>query len=313
MPFIFTDHTSVIVAGGEDDAHYLEKVEVLGNRLGCDIPDLPDQTFSKPSVFQLGQNIFICGGTMYSYQHYNKRRCYKLENNTWTEYNTLISDRTFATHITTKTDEVYIFGGRDSPFDSEILRLNHTKWQKGQDIPDRLDEGCGVRISETELLLIGGYNTSNRILKYNINDGTWHNTSIHLKIGRLQHRCILFKNKVFVTGGIDMTPNAPEGYLRSTEIIEVGKNGELSIRIGPNLYIPRYNHGMGIMTIGRVPTLIAFGGLNGIKPNNAIDVWHEYEMWNSTREKWKISRNMIMSQPKSAFGFATVSTDLICP
>ena len=312
---MFTDHTSVIVAGGED-FKYLEVVEVFGNKLGCDIPDLPHQAYSQPSVFQLGQNIFVCGGTKYSESdrpHYSMRQCYKLVDKKWIEYNSLISNRTFATHITTKTDEVYIFGGTYSPYDSEILRLNDTKWQKGPDIPDGLDKGCGVRISETELLLIGGYKTSKRILKYTINDGKWHNTSIHLEIGRFSHRCILYQNKVFVTGGIDTDPDSFEPYTRSTEIIEIGKNGELSIRNGPKLYIGRNGHGMGIITVGRTPTLIAFGGWNSYNANNAIDVWLEFKIWNTTKYKWKTSRNMFMSQPKGAFGFATVSTDLICP
>ena len=93
---IFTDHTSVIAAGGQD-SYYLGNVEVIGNRLDCNIPDLPFQTYLQPSVFQLGQNIFLCGGTVSSgsnQQQNDKRRCFKLVNNEWIEYNLLISNRT---------------------------------------------------------------------------------------------------------------------------------------------------------------------------------------------------------------------------
>ena len=102
-------------------------------------------------------------------------------------------------------------------------------------------------------------------------------------------------------------------YLRSTEIIEFDENGELSIRNGPKMYIPRYGHGMGVVTIGRTPSLIAFGGWNGYHTNNEIDVWHEIEMWNTKREYWKRSLTMLTEYAKLEFGFATVSTDLVCP
>ena len=156
---MISDHTSVIVAGGVN-RDYLNDVQVFGSKTDCQIKRLPfEGLYEHPSVFQLGRDFFVCGGTIVSEivpEHEKRRTCLKLENGEWKKYNFLIRDRVFATSINTKSDEVYIFGGNGSPNDSEILRFNNAEWQKGPDIPDGFSDGCGVRISETELLLIGG-------------------------------------------------------------------------------------------------------------------------------------------------------------
>ena len=117
-----------------------------------------------------------------------------------------------------------------------------------------------------------GIQRPQRILKYDTIEDKWKNTSIQLEIGRFGHRCMIFNDKVIVTGGV--RPPDHE-LLSSTEIIEFGKNGELTIRKGPNMPFPNYGHGTGIITLDRIPTLIVLGGHNSYSASSLIYVWHE--------------------------------------
>ena len=86
------------------------------------------------------------------------------------------------------------------------MRHDQEIWKEGPEIPDfGLDSGCGVRISDKELLIIGGYNTENRILRLTTDDDTWHETSIQLPHPKIYHRCIVYNNKVIIAGGFDPT------------------------------------------------------------------------------------------------------------
>ena len=75
-------------------------------------------------------------------------------------------------------------------------------WEHGPDIPDvGIQHGCGVRISDTELVLIGGYNTWNRVIRFNIQTSTW--TSMpDLITGRRYHSCAFVNDKIIVAGKI---------------------------------------------------------------------------------------------------------------
>ena len=92
----------------------------------------------------------------------------------------------------------YVFGRASEKNTSEILKNGH--WEEGPTIPDGIEAGCGVAISKTELLLIGGSRTNKRIIKYNTKNNSW-NVIASLQIRRSNHRCLVYKNQVFVTSG----------------------------------------------------------------------------------------------------------------
>ena len=96
----------------------------------------------------------------------------------------------------------YIFGGEDYPTASDFLPKSSMIWEHGPDIPDEgIQHGCGVRISDTELVLIGGYNTWNRVIRFNIQTSTW--TSMpDLITGRRYHSCAFVNDKIIVAGKI---------------------------------------------------------------------------------------------------------------
>ena len=112
-------------------------------------------------------------------------------------------------------DGVYLFGGTSAPTTSEVMQKHssHT-WNTGPYIPDGgIQYGCGVRISSTELVLIGGTDSLKTVRKYNTRTKQWSDMP-NLKKGRQMHNCAMVNKKIIVSGG-----NDGENTLRSTEII----------------------------------------------------------------------------------------------
>ena len=107
-----------------------------------------------------------------------------------------------------------------------------------------------------------------------------------------------------MTGGTNDTM-----AFRSTEIIEIGENGDLNIRKGGDLNVARKNHGMGIITLGNRPTLISIGGDAG---GIGIDMLKSIEIWNPTSESWNISSNLTLKNERAYFSFATFPTEFLC-
>ena len=187
---------------------------------------------------------------------------------------------------------------------TEYLTFGSETWEQiAEKIPGYgLLMGCGAQISRNEFLVIGGFNTEDRVLRFTTNDNVWHNTSLHLFEKRYNLQCISFNKKVIITGGF-----LNNKHLSTTEIIDFSED-ELLIRKGGDLKEERSSHGMGIITISGVPTLIAFGG---------SDPYHIFrdsvEIWNDASESWEISNSLRLEYRKYNFGFAMVPTDLLCP
>ena len=130
-----------------------------------------------------------------------------------------------------------------------------------------------------------------RILKLNTDTGNWQDMyPLTLLQPRHEHACIVFNNKVIITGGGDS----------KTEIIEL-QGSNLNIRYGGRLNDNRHGHGMGIVSYGGVPNLITFGGAESV------------EIWNDQDETWKVSTDIKMEIPRSGFGYATIPRELLCP
>ena len=83
-------------------------------------------------------------------------------------HSNLIEERIASTGIS-MPDAVYLFGGTSAPTTSNVMRKHssHT-WNVGPVIPGSgIQYGCGVRISSTELVLIGGSDSLKAVRKYN--------------------------------------------------------------------------------------------------------------------------------------------------
>ena len=56
------------------------------------------------------------------------------------------------------------------------------------------------------------------------------------------------------------------------------------------------------------PTLVAFGGRVG----NQKTYWSSVEAWDDTKGTWSLLPDFNLNEPKMAFGFATLPTELLC-
>ena len=67
---------------------------------------------------------------------------------------------------------------------------------------------------------------------------------------------------------------------------------------------------MGIITWKGKQMLIAFAGRLGHG-----GYWDSIEAWNDSTETWTLipERELKLKEPKMAFGYATLPTELICP
>ena len=294
---LFLGKISTVIAGGQNDI-YLSDVEVLNEEKECKVTSLSAATVS-PSLFQHKENLLLCGGKNH------EKECFQLQNDTWSNFNSLIQKRRSASIVSMRSQS-YILGGALSKTTSEVLHHYNNSWQQGPEIPNYgFMNGCGVKLSDDEFLIIGGYDSETRILKLIVHNNTWQEVPIELTFGRDSHRCIVFNKQIIITGGDGLDYHA----LNSTEIIDFG-DGELKMIKGGDLNQKRSAHGMGIINlINDEPTVIAFGGYNDFNDKFLDTV----EVWNDTSKTWTLSPKIRLSQTKATFGFATVPTELICP
>ena len=85
--------------------------------------------------------------------------------------------------------------------------------------------------------------------------------------------------------------------LRSTEIVSIHSK---EVKKAGDLNEARVYHGMGVLVIGGVPTLAAFGGISDAK------VWlSSVELWDDANECWIMSE---MRLPGPGYTFASYSS-----
>ena len=302
---------SIIISGGSNGiVGNLAEVEVLEEDGDCELPSLPYSIFTSPIIFQHGKDVLLCGG-----EDVNSKKCLKLDffNSLWIPFNNLSHPRVHSPAIQMKS-ETYLLGGTspESVMTSDILSHDSQTWKKGPDIPSPgLNEGCGVRISDTDFLIIGGRNTR-RILRFNTESNEWSNPSIELQFERVGHRCFMIDRKVIVTGGTDKNPEVVRAT-NSTEIIDLGINGEMYIRKGNDMNERRQTHGIGFIYIDNTPQIVIFGGFDVYPDPYPIPGYKDtVEIWNNANETWMTS-NLTLNQGKFEFGFASLPTELLCP
>ena len=233
----------------------------------------------------------MCGGRN------NKRKCLQLDHSTWTNHSSLNVARVGHSTVTTKS-ATFLFGGIYSRKTFEYLLNGSNIWLMGKkEIPGNgFYAGCAIAIkSEEEILLIGGLDTQDRILSFNIKDHTFRELQTRLNVGRVGNRCAFIPKtkKVMITGGC---------YLNSTEILDT--ESESIINSNP-LNSKRCNHGMGILTVDGEDKLVTYGGEN----NGYINT---VEIYNTQTEEWETT-DIKLKVPRAVFGFLTVKLDTIIP
>ena len=219
-------------------------------------------------------SILICGGI-----RFNRNLCIKLNSGAWKEHSTLKQERCLASVVATPTD-TFAFGGGVSSFSRttfEYLPKNSTTWRMGYTkIPKNFQMGCAIAgQSGQEIWLMGGYRTEKRILKFNVNDHTFHEMTTQLNEDRYGHKCCFIPNtkQIMITGGIGnhLGKNSTEIY--NTEDGSITKASPMNFE--------RYGHGIGVITIKGEDRLAVFGGSDGKKSLDSVEVF------NTVTKKWE--------------------------
>ena len=188
---------------------------------------------------------------------------------------------------------IYVFGEQayeqDSGTTAEFLGNGEHQWKElNTNIPlPGLQFSDGVAISDHEIVFTGGMilGNSDRIKTFNVKTNTW---TIDEKLfeDRWFHKSFVFNNKVIICGGFnyrltDDFTGIQQEVLRSTEIVSIHSK---EVKKAGDLNEARVYHGMGVLVIGGVPTLAAFGGIGDAK------VWlSSVELWDDTNECWIMS------------------------
>ena len=161
-----------MIAGGWDGYSRIRSVEILNSNESLSLEnktfaELPYGINARPTLFLQGENLILCGGL------HEKKQCLMHREESWIEHSTLKKNRPWASAVTTG-DGTYIFGGDASGGSSEktfeFLPKNLKVWQEGRtEIPDGIQWGCAVEVpGKRQTLLIGGYQTETRILKFDM-------------------------------------------------------------------------------------------------------------------------------------------------
>ena len=282
----------------------MTSVEVIGDKK-CSLPQLPFALSKQPSVLQTKDNeILVCGG-----DGDNIKQCSVLKEQKWIKHSELYKARFYGSGVTMPLPTgVYLFGGWADPTTSVFLPNGSTTWQTGPNIPDGgLKQGCSVKISDFEIMLIGGFTTEKRVIKFNSKTHKWTPMG-ELQEGRFGHACIATNAKVIITGG----KNSDFQYLNSTEIISL--NNPTNSRTVGHLNEARAFHGLAVSHVNNQPTTIAFGGSNLVKGS---DGWvytfrDSVEIWNPDLETWTLDTDIKLDEKKDEFGFLSVPSHLLC-
>jgi len=148
---------------------------------------------------------------------------------------------------------IYVFGGHFSSFRYEYLPTNGNEWQQGsRSIPGGFRYGCGVRLNDNELALVGEIGTKSRVMKFNTATEVFTENWGTLKQPRRNHACVPLKNQILVVGGFSGSQ-----HLASSEFINIS-DGQAGMSVG-DLNTARRNFGL-VSLGGNSKKVIAFGG-----------------------------------------------------
>ena len=260
-----------------------------------------------------GDTLLNCGGVIQhsSSYHENTNDCYRLNTvrQLWEKHSTLTRYRINSTSLT-MPDGVYVLGGE---FDehtrrsTDFLPKGQSSWQVGPMIHDFMDytvqgfvDGCAVKISPTEFLLIGGRGSENRVFHYDTIDkhfSRWR----QLTHGRHSHSCILINPtdpvnmKILVVGG-----EKDGAYIKNTEVIPIPNGQPGSYFTRPGLNTPRSNFGL-VSLGGHNKKVLAFG-------------MGDTEEWDGVNNQWKTLPQIMNTNLHMINGaYLSVPPQVVCP
>ena len=248
------DPSLVLLAGGINSEALLTSVEMIPVQSSpCYVQDVPKANSGLSLVLTPDNVLLNCGGGN------NVKSCLFLDVgggpgvSVWTHHSDLTNSRVGAIGVSLPSG-TYLFGGVQHDMDNtDFLPASSTTWQAGPVPPGGAWRGCGVAVSDTEIVIIGGpiSGDHDQVIRYNSVSNNWTPMG-SLTVGRYGHACTLLQGNIIVAGGLDDNNLA----IASTEIIPLSTG---TPRPGGNLNTPRFLHSM--VTLGGLyPKVLAIGG-----------------------------------------------------
>ena len=283
--------------------------------------NLPKYLLESSFVITNESELLIIGGRFW-YGRYWPQAFGPIESNLvfrgtkWINHSVLIQPRSRPISIC-MPNGIYVFGGqeitsegtyqaeKDYLFSSEFLPNGTLTWQNGPKFPKRADfvhGGHGVAISETELVMMGGFKItrqeydekkgkhihygypSKQIWKFNTITEKWHRIG-KMKLARCYHKAIYLNGKVIVSGGWTQ----PNFTMNSSEIFDPHNTDIEPILVG-NLNVSRYMHGMGTILKNGTHKIIVFGGYGGSGNPQFLE---SIEEWDPEKRKWTLLKEKL--------------------
>ena len=284
--------------------------------------DLSNYLLDNSSVITIENELLIIGGQFW-YGRYWPQGYEPIKSNLvlrgtkWVNHSVLLQPRSRPISIC-MPNGIYVFGGKgiasNTLISSEFLANGTSTWQNGPKLPPVatgaafMNGGHGVAISETEMVLMGGFATtrqeydekkgettqygylSKEIWKFNTISEEWHLIG-NLKIARFQHNAVYLNGKVIVSGGRTYSEEKLTTVITSsTEIFDPHINDVEPILVG-KLNIHRCLHGMGSILKNGTRTIIAFGGFQ-FRKNDLSSI----EEWDPEKKEWTLLKQELFEK-----------------
>ena len=268
------------------------------------IPNFPKQIFGCHLFMQNG-TLTAAGG--FDWNGSFNETWYQLKNGFW-QINTALKTSGYCTptNMVITSKAIYTFGADENANKVRYLPNNGKNWMVKEhiEIPGQFRIGCAVEIkSKGEIWLIGGNDDNgNRILSFDLETHTFKDLPLKLITGRSRHICFVTKigdsEVILVTGG-NSEAKTPKRHtlLNSVEIINIADG---SVTSSPLMTFRRNGHGIGTLNINNQPRICVFGGWNGEKEENTVEVFDEETL------KWELVKDFQMMEFKSEFGYITI-------
>ena len=164
-----------------------------------------------------------------------------------------------------------------------------------------------------QILMCGGWNNELKCLQ--LNHGNWMQHSKLTKY-RLRHSAATLQSASFVFGGFvsQERPVYSCAFIPHTNKIMISGGHDASeildtldgsVTMASPMNFGRQGHGMGVLTIDGEERLVVFGGDDGDRKHDSV------ELYNTKTDKWETT-NIKLKMPRNDFGFLKVKlSDII--
>jgi len=279
------------IGGWVANGPLISSAEILTT--SCDF-SLPEGRYGHITVTTADGKILVCGGKTPSGFTASCLQ-FNPDSKSWEHHSSMGNKfRHFSSAIALKHG-VYILGGANdgSKRSSEFLATGSFVWIPGPNITGSgVWYSCGVKLSGTEFVILGGYYDRSQALVYSTtrNEWTeWPTISENIKV--YGQSCVKFGDKILMAGG--------NNFNKRTVIFDT-KTG--SAREVTTLKHPRYDAAMDLF--GGKPIIL--GGLG-----DSNEVRSDGEIWNMDTETWE-EANISLNIGRAHFSLVATCDKIDC-